>query len=111
MKGSVRHPDQGRPEPTSSPPTRWSGRLPLVEQRFPRRHHLETRPLVRSLKDLVNLVNEIQEKVEALHSLNDQIDTTTPHTKFTFHMFAALAEFERDIIRERTKAGLTAARA
>ena len=45
----------------------------------------------------------------ALHSLNDQIDTTTPHGKFTFHIFAALAVFERDIIRERTKAGLAAA--
>ena len=67
--------------------------------------------LARSLKDLVNLVNEIQEKGGALHSLNDQIDTTTPHGKFTFHVFAALAEFERDIIRERTKAGLSAARA
>jgi len=67
--------------------------------------------LARSLKDLVNLVNEIQEKGGALHSLNDQIDTTTPHGKFTFHVFAALAEFERDIIRERTKAGLVAARA
>ena len=67
--------------------------------------------LARLLKDLVNLVNEIQEKGGALHSLNDQIDTTTPHGKFTFHVFAALAEFERDIIRERTKAGLTAARA
>jgi DNA invertase Pin-like site-specific DNA recombinase len=67
--------------------------------------------LARSLKDLVNLVNEIQEKGGALHSLNDQIDTTTPHGKFTFHVFAALAEFERDIIRERTKAGLTATRA
>ncbi len=66
--------------------------------------------LARSLKDLVNLVNEIQEKGGALHSLNDQIDTTTPHGKFTFHVFAALAEFERDIIRERTKAGLMAAR-
>ena len=61
--------------------------------------------LARSLKDLVSLVNEIQEKGGALHSLNDQIDTTTPHGKFTFHIFAALAEFERDIISERTKAG------
>ena len=67
--------------------------------------------LARSLKDLVGLVNEIQEKGGALHSLNDLIDTTTPHGKFTFHIFAALAEFELDIIRERTKAGLAAARA
>ncbi len=67
--------------------------------------------LARSLKDLVSLVNEIQEKGGGLHSLNDQIDTTTPQGKFTFHVFAVLAEFERDIIRERTKAGLAAARA
>ena len=67
--------------------------------------------LARSLKDLVELVNQIQEKGAALLSLNDQIDTTTPQGKFTFHVFAALAEFERDIIRERTRAGLAAARA
>jgi DNA invertase Pin-like site-specific DNA recombinase len=57
------------------------------------------------------LVNEIQEKGAGLSSLNDHIDTTTPHGKFTFHLFAAMAEFERDIIRERTNAGLAAARA
>lgn len=67
--------------------------------------------LARSLKDLVALVNEIQEKGAGLSSLNDHIDTTTPHGKFTFHLFAALAEFERDIIRERTNAGLVDARA
>jgi DNA invertase Pin-like site-specific DNA recombinase len=67
--------------------------------------------LARSLKDLVGLVNEIQEKGAGLNSLHDHIDTTTPHGKFTFHLFAALAEFERDIIRERTNAGLAAARA
>lgn len=67
--------------------------------------------LARSLKDLVGLVNEIQGKGSGLQSLNDHIDTTTPHGKFTFHLFAALAEFERDIIRERTNAGLAAARA
>lgn len=67
--------------------------------------------LARSLKDLVSLVNDIQQKGAALQSLNDQIDTSTPHGKLTFHLFAALAEFERDIIRERTLAGLDAARA
>lgn len=67
--------------------------------------------LARSLKDLVYIVNEIQTRGAALQSLNDHIDTTTPHGKFTFHLFAAMAEFERDIIRERTKAGLAAARA
>ena len=49
--------------------------------------------LARSLKDLADLVNLIQEKGAALLSLNDQIDTTTPRGKFTFHIFAALAEF------------------
>ena len=67
--------------------------------------------LARSLKDLVEIVNEMQDKGAELRSLQDQIDTTTPHGKFTFHVFAALTEFERDIIRERTKAGLAAARA
>ena len=67
--------------------------------------------LARSLRDLVDLVNTIQQAGASLRSLNDQIDTTTSHGKFTFHLFAALAEFERDIIRERTHAGLEAARA
>ena len=67
--------------------------------------------LGRSLRDLVNLVNEIQTKGAGLKSLNDSINTTTPHGKLTFYLFAALAEFERDMISERTKAGLAAARA
>jgi DNA invertase Pin-like site-specific DNA recombinase len=67
--------------------------------------------LGRSLRDLVNLVQQIQDKGAGLKSLNDHIDTTTPQGKLTFHLFAALAEFERDIISERTKAGLAYARA
>jgi len=67
--------------------------------------------LARSLKDLVGLVNKLQEAEVGLQSLNDPIDTTTSHGKLTFHIFAALAEFERDVIRERTKAGLASARA
>ncbi len=67
--------------------------------------------LGRSLKDLITLVNEIKEKGAGLKSLNDPIDTTTPQGKLTFHLFAALSEFERDIIRERTFAGLASARA
>lgn len=59
--------------------------------------------LGRSQRDLVNLVIEIQTKGAGLKSLNDSIDTSTPHGKLTFYLFAALAEFERDIIRERTK--------
>jgi DNA invertase Pin-like site-specific DNA recombinase len=67
--------------------------------------------LGRSLADLVHLVNEIQGKGAGLHSLQDNIDTTTPQGKLTFHIFAAIAEFEREIIRERTNAGLASARA
>ena len=67
--------------------------------------------LGRSLKDLVQLVSEIQSRGAGLKSLGDHIDTVTPQGKLTFHLFAALAEFERDIIRERTHAGLAAARA
>ena len=61
--------------------------------------------LGRSIRDLINLVNEIQDKGAGLKSLNDSIDTTTPQGKLTFLLFASLAEVERHIIRERTKAG------
>lgn len=67
--------------------------------------------LGRSLRDLVNLVSKFQESGIGFLSLQDNIDTTTPTGKLTFHIFAALAEFERDIISSRTKAGLEAARA
>jgi DNA invertase Pin-like site-specific DNA recombinase len=67
--------------------------------------------LGRSLRDLVNLVAQFQDLDVGFKSLQDNIDTTTPAGKLTFHLFAALAEFERDIISSRTKAGLEAARA
>jgi DNA invertase Pin-like site-specific DNA recombinase len=67
--------------------------------------------LGRSLKHLVELTTLLIEKKVGLLSLNDPIDTTTPQGRLSFNLFAALAEFERDIIRERTQAGLTAARA
>jgi len=51
------------------------------------------------------------EREVGLKSLNDPIDTTTPQGRLTFNLFASLAEFERDLIRERTQAGLAAARA
>ena len=54
---------------------------------------------------------QIHDKEVNLQSLNDNIDTSSPTGKLTFHLFAALAEFERDIISDRTKAGLEAARA
>lgn len=61
--------------------------------------------LGRSLRDLVNMVALLQEKGVDFVSLHDQINTTTATGRFTFNIFASLAEFERDIIRERTKAG------
>lgn len=67
--------------------------------------------LGRSLRDLLGLVAQIQKKGASLVSLNDAIDTTTPQGTLVFHIFAALAEFERQLIRERTKAGLQSARA
>ncbi len=67
--------------------------------------------LGRSLKHLVTLTNELIERKIGLISLNDPIDTTTPQGRLVFNIFASLAEFERDLIRERTQAGLVAARA
>jgi DNA invertase Pin-like site-specific DNA recombinase len=67
--------------------------------------------LGRSLKHLIELVNEILNKGVDLQSINDPIDTTTAQGRLSFNLFACLAEFERDIIRERTQAGLSAARA
>ena len=67
--------------------------------------------LGRSLKDLVTLVTGFQDKGIYFVSLQDHLDTTTAQGRLMFNLFASLAEFERDIIRERTKAELTAARA
>jgi DNA invertase Pin-like site-specific DNA recombinase len=67
--------------------------------------------LGRSLKHLVDLVGTLMEKGIGLRSLHDPVDTTTPQGRLTFNLFASLAEFERDLIRERTQAGLAAARA
>lgn len=67
--------------------------------------------LGRSLKNLIELVQQLMEKNIGLCSLNDPIDTTNPQGRLIFNIFASLAEFERDVIRERTQAGLSAARA
>ena len=67
--------------------------------------------LGRSLRHLVELAGTLMEQDVGLRSLNDPIDTTTPQGRLAFNLFASLAEFERDLIRERTQAGLTAARA
>lgn len=67
--------------------------------------------LGRSLRHLVEVVAELESKEIAFQSLKESIDTSTPAGRLVFHVFASLAEFERDLIRERTKAGLEAARA
>lgn len=67
--------------------------------------------LGRSLKHLIEMINQLNHKGVFFRSLQENIDTASSGGKLTFHLFGALAEFERDIIRERTKAGLEAARA
>lgn len=66
--------------------------------------------LGRSLKELIAHAEMLAERQIGLRSITEAIDTTTSGGKLVFHIFAALAEFERNLIRERTKAGLEAAR-
>lgn len=67
--------------------------------------------LGRSLKDLIETLNMLKDRGVDFISLTEKIDTTTPGGKLIFHLMGALAEFERDLICERTNAGLAAARA
>ena len=67
--------------------------------------------LGRSLKHLIETITRLAERQIGFKSLTENIDTTTSGGKLIFHVFGALAEFERDIIKERTQAGLIAARA
>jgi DNA invertase Pin-like site-specific DNA recombinase len=67
--------------------------------------------LGRSLKDLIDWMNYLDTEGIALKSLQESIDTSTATGKLVFHVFGALAEFERNLILERTQAGLSAARA
>ena len=67
--------------------------------------------LARSMKHLIQTVERLEARGIGFRSLTEAIDTTTPGGKLVFHIFGALAEFERSIIRERTRAGLDAARA
>ncbi|MGH0002040.1 recombinase family protein [Pseudovibrio ascidiaceicola] len=67
--------------------------------------------LGRSLKDLITRAEELKERGVGLKSLQESIDTSSSGGQLIFHMFSALAEFERNLIRERTQAGLSAARA
>lgn len=65
--------------------------------------------LARSVKQLIGTVEALDERQIGFRSLTEAIDTTTSGGRLVFHLFAALAEFERSIIRERTRAGLDAA--
>ncbi len=67
--------------------------------------------LGRSLKHLIELMAELEAERIGFQSVTESLDTTTPGGKLVFHIFGALAEFERNLIRERTYAGLAAARA
>jgi len=66
--------------------------------------------LARSLKDLLEIVDLIQTRGAGFRSLGEDIDTTTPAGRLVFHVFASIAQFERERIVERTKEGLAAAR-
>ena len=67
--------------------------------------------LARSMRQLIETVEDLQARRIELRSLTESIDTATPGGRLVFHIFGALAEFERAVIRERTRAGLQAARA
>src|SRR5256714_2255054 len=67
--------------------------------------------LGRSLKHLIETITNLNKRKIGFKSLTESIDTTTSNGRLIFNIFASLAEFERDLIRERTKAGLQAARA
>jgi DNA invertase Pin-like site-specific DNA recombinase len=66
--------------------------------------------LARSLRDLLDIVDTIQTHCAGFRSLAEDIDTTTPAGRLVFHVFASIAQFERERISERTKEGLEAAR-
>jgi DNA invertase Pin-like site-specific DNA recombinase len=66
--------------------------------------------LGRSLRELIDLVGVLEERGIGFRSLTEAIDTTTPGGRLFFHLMGAMAEFERDLIRERTRAGMAAAK-
>ena len=65
--------------------------------------------LARSLPHLIETMSQLEKNGAGLQSLTEAIDTTTPGDRLIFHVFGALGQFERDLIRERTRAGLAAA--
>jgi len=67
--------------------------------------------LAAPLRHLIDTVNDLRDRGVGFRSLQESIDTSTSGGKLVFHVFGALAEFERELVRERTQAGLAAARA
>ncbi|OGT96628.1 MAG: DNA invertase, partial [Gammaproteobacteria bacterium RIFOXYB2_FULL_38_6] len=67
--------------------------------------------LGRTVKGLVDLVNALHQKGIHFKSITDNLDTSTPSGRFFFHIMASLAQMERELVAERTKAGLAAAKA
>ncbi len=67
--------------------------------------------LGRSLRDLLDIAHQLEERGVGLKSINESLDTSTPGGRLIFQVFGAIAEFERNLIRERTTAGLMAAKA
>lgn len=67
--------------------------------------------LGRSVKGLIDLINQLHQKEIHFKSITDNLDTSTPAGRFFFHVMASLAQMERELLAERTKAGLAAAKA
>lgn len=67
--------------------------------------------LGRTVKGLVDLVNKLHQNGAHFKSITDNVDTSTPSGRFFFHIMASLAQMERELVAERTRAGLAAARA
>ena len=88
-----------------APPLSRSG--PAATRRHP--HRLEPRPARRSLRHLIDTITGLSDRGVGFRSLQEAIDTTTLGGKLVFHVFATLAEFERDLIGERTSTGRAAA--
>ena len=83
----------------------------LLDQTFNQGHIYKLDRLGRSLRHLLKVVGDLQQLGVGLVSLTDAINTTSAQGRLVFNLFASLAEFERELIRERTHAGLASARA
>src|SRR5882762_6202057 len=89
--------------------TSLAGHLGIRAQRR-RPDRMELDRLARSMKQLIETIEKLRLRGIGFRSLTEALDTTTAQGRLVFHMFGALAEFERSLIRERTQAGLAAAR-